>query len=152
MHPRLPHSIDDFLADGSGAGMLIAHAGLLHRLQRIHSRAVPDYLARGSRVANYRSGAVVIHAQSGAVAVKLRQMAPTLCREFAKRGVECSDVTVKVQAFEISDYSPAPTPRRLPAAADSALRALSGGMAASPLRTAIETLLARSLPAAQEER
>lgn len=142
--PRTPHSIDDYLADGKGAGGLLAHAASLQKLARIHASVLPEHLARASRVANHTSGTVVIHAENGAVAVKLRQMAPTLTREFLNRGFECSDVRIKVQAFDISDHSRDPPQRPLSTVASDELARLAAGMAESPLRAAIETLLARS--------
>lgn len=141
---RSPHPLNDYLADGEGAGRLLAHAASLRKLARIYADAAPEHLAQASRVANHKSGTVVIHADNGAVAAKLRQMAPTLAREFSNRGFECNGVQVKVQALEISDHSRPPPYRPLPAVADRALADLAAGMADSPLRAAIETLLRRS--------
>lgn len=142
-----PQSLNSYLSHGDGAGRLMAHAALLLKLARIYEHTAPGHLGQASRVANYKSGTVVIHADNGAVAVKLRQMAPTLAREFSNRGVECSGVQVKVQALEISDHSKAPVQRLLPARAGRELAELAHEMRPSPLREAIETLLARSAKA-----
>lgn len=144
---RSPRPLDNYLADTDGAGRLMAHAALLQKLARIYANTAPEHLGRASRVANFKSGTVVIHADNGAVAVKLRQMAPSLAREFSNRGVECSGVQVKVQALEILDHSTAPTYRPLPARADRELGELAAGMRDSPLRAAIETLRRRSAKA-----
>lgn len=143
-----PQSLNSYLSDADGAGRLMAHVALLRKLARIYANTAPEHLGQASRVANYKSGTVVIHADNGAVAVKLRQMAPTLAREFSNRGVECSGVQVKVQALEISGHSTQPVQRTLPSRAARELAELAGGMRASPLRAAIETLLRR---AAKEE-
>jgi predicted nucleic acid-binding Zn ribbon protein len=66
--------------------------------QVIYQEIDTAHLAQASRVANYKSRVVVIHASSGAVATKLRQMAPTLATELSKRGLECTSVQVKVHA------------------------------------------------------
>lgn len=139
-----PKPLNNYLADSDGAGRLMAHVALLRKLARIYENTAPEHLGQASRVANYKSGTVVIHADNGAVAVKLRQMAPTLAREFSNRGVECSGVQVKVQALEISSHSSTPPHRPLPARAGRELADLAGGMPDSPLREAIETLLRRS--------
>ncbi len=80
----------------------------------------------------------------GAVAVKLRQMAPSLANEFSKRGVECNGVQVKVQALEIYHHSHEAAGHPLPAGAGRALTELAAGMPDSPLRAAIETFLKRT--------
>jgi hypothetical protein len=140
----LTHSLDRFLSSTDGAGRLMAHAGLLQKLARIYASTAPENLGKASRVANYKSGVVVIHADNGAVAVKLRQMAPSLAGEFSKRGVECNGVQVKVQAIEIYQHSQTPTGHPLPAGAGRALTELIENMPDSPLRAAIETFLKRS--------
>lgn len=142
---RYPDSLNHYLASSEGAGRLMAHARLLQKLARIYCDAVPDHLGASSRVANYKSGKVVIHADYGAVAVKLRQMAPTLTREFSLRGVECNGVTVKVQGLEIAEHSHAPAARPLSGGTCKHLESLAAGMPPSPLRDAIDTLLARAV-------
>jgi len=143
--PRTPQPIDRYLSDTDGVGRLMAHAALLQKLARIYANVAPEHLGRASRVANYKSGAVVIHADNGAVAVKLRQMAPTLTREFSNRGLECNGVQVKVQALEISSHSQHAISRPLSPRADQALAALAGNLPDSPLKAAIETLRQRVL-------
>lgn len=141
---RKTSSIDDFLTDTDGAGRLMAHARLLQKLGRIYAQVIPGHLGQASRIANFKSGTVVIHADNGAVAVKLRQMAPSLTGEFSKRVAECSGVTVKVQAIDIPHQSSVPTVKPLPEGARRNISALAEALPASPLREALETLLKRS--------
>jgi hypothetical protein len=142
---QFPDSLDHYLSHSEGAGKLMAHVHLLQKLSRIYRDALPDHLGSASRVANYKSGTVVIHADNGAVAVKLRQLAPTLTREFYSRGIECTGVTVKVQALEIAGQTYNTTARTLPAEAGRRLDQLAHDMPPSPLRDAIEQLLERAL-------
>lgn len=137
-------SLDNYLSDGDGAGRLMAHARLLQRLGHIYAAAAPEHLGKASRVANYKSGTILIHADNGAVAVKLRQMAPSLAGEFVKRGVECNGVLVKVQALEIAHHSQEASGHPLPAGASRSLTELAESMPASPLRDAIRTFLKRA--------
>lgn len=136
--------LDSFLTSTDGAGKLMVHARLLLKLGRIYAGVAPAHLGQASRVANYKSGTVVIHADNGAVAVKLRQMAPSLTSEFSKRGVECNGVQVKVQAPEIVQQFPAPEAKPLPASASRELSALARSLPDSPLRQALENLVARA--------
>lgn len=141
---KASHSLDSYLSSTDGAGRLMVHARLLQKLAHIYAAAAPEHLGKASRVANYKSGTVVIHADNGAVAVKLRQMAPSLASEFAKRGIECNGVQVKVQALDISQHSIEASGHPLPAGAGRALSDLAESLPDSPLREAIETLLRRS--------
>lgn len=99
-------SLKHYLEAEDGAGKLMAHAHLLIQLRHAYQEITPTYLHQASVLANYKSAAsdkvVVIHAHSGTVAAKLRQIAPRLVEGFCKRGFECSEVRVKVQAPQAS--------------------------------------------------
>jgi len=102
------------------------------------------HLSQTSSLANYKSGIIVIHAISGAVAAKLRQMAPTLADGFSKRGIECNGVQVKVQAKETGTQSRASTPKPLTSRTSLELEGLRDSLPASPLRDALNSLLTHS--------
>lgn len=136
--------LESYLETANGAGNVLAHARLLMKLARHYENFAPAHLGQASCVANYKSGIVVIHAANGAVAAKLRQMAPSLAVEFSKRGLECSGVQVKVQAIETQGLSRTGSEKPLSARTGRTLGELSDRLPASPLRTAIETLLARA--------
>jgi len=90
-------SLDAYLNSADSLARFSAHAGRLHKLQRAFEQIAPSYLAASSRVANFKLGKVVIHADSGAVAAKLRQMLPSLVDEFSLKGAEVTEIQVKVQ-------------------------------------------------------
>jgi len=136
--------LENYLEAADGAGKVLAHARLLLKLAHLYEGIAPAHLGQASCVANYKSGIVVIHAVSGAVASKLRQMAPTLADGFSKKGVECSEVQVKVQAREIHSQSRTSTQKPLSSRTSRELHGLSDSLPASPLRSALETLLARA--------
>ena len=71
--------------------------GCCWRWLRALPEIVPAHLGQASRMANYKSGVAVIHADSAAIAAKLGQMAPTMVREL-KKGIDCSAVRIKVCA------------------------------------------------------
>jgi hypothetical protein len=101
----------------------------------------PSYLSQASTVANYKQGVVVIHADNGAVAAKLRQMATTLTSDFCKLGIECSGVQIRVQASQIPLPTRASPQRAISARAGGTLDALSKELPDSPLRQALKELL-----------
>ena len=138
------HSLESYLDAADGAGKVLAHARLLMKLTHLYQEIAPTHLGQASHLANYKSGIIVIHAASGAIAAKLRQMAPTLADGFSIRGVECNGVQIKVQARKISAQSTASTKKPLTPRTSHTLESLRDTLPNSPLRTALETLLSRS--------
>ena len=134
-------SLETYLESGEGAGKIIAHARLLVRLSRLYQELAPAHLGQSSRLANFKSGIVVIHAFNGAIAAKLRQIGPSLVDGFAKRGVECSGVQVKVQVEENLDHSRPARIKPLPEGGGRALERLRDALPDSPLREALNDLL-----------
>jgi hypothetical protein len=137
------HSLESYLATSDGAGKVLAHARSLIKLARIYQEIAPAHLGQASHLANYKSGIIVIHAVSGAVAAKLRQLGPTLADGFSKRGVECNGVQIKVQATTNVIKSTGSTQKPLTPTASRTLEGLRDSLPSSPLRAALETLLAR---------
>jgi hypothetical protein len=137
-------SLEDFLEAPDGAGKVLAHARLLLRLTRLYQTIAPAHLAAASHLANYKSGIVVIHAASGAVATKLKQLAPTLADGFSRKGIECNGVQVKVQARESGTQSRTSVPRPLSLNASRSLGDLRDTLPESPLREALKTLIERA--------
>ena len=138
------YSIESYLEAADGAGNVLAHARLLMKLTHLYEGIAPIHLGQASSVANYKSGIIIIHATSGAVAAKLRQMAPRLADEFSKRGVECNEVQIKVQARETHNQSRTSTQKPLSLNTSHELAGLAASLPASSLRSALETLLSRS--------
>ncbi len=140
----MPTTPEEFLAAAEGAGRVMAHACLILKLARRLERTLPDALGAVARVANYKSGRIVIHAENGAVAAKIRQMSQRLCSELSVEGVECSGIDVKVQPRQIPWQSRGSTQKPLSSAARGSLAATAAEMPAGPLRDALHALLKRS--------
>lgn len=140
----MPNTLEDFLDSPNGAGNVLAHARLLLRLADLYREIAPAHLHQASKLANYKSGTVVIHASNGAVAVKLRQLATTLAEGFSRRGVECNGVQVKVQATEIPTQSRSSMPKPLSAQTGRTLEDLRDSLTDPELRQAVDTLIRRS--------
>jgi len=139
-------SLDAYLNTAGSLARLSAHAGRLVKLQRVFERTAPAHLAAASRVANFKSGVVVIHADSGAVAAKLRQMLPSLIGEFSSKGAEVTEIQVKVQpsyfASQQKQMRPAPA---VSTHAKAALTRLEADLPEdSPLREPLDRLVKRS--------
>ena len=137
--------LENYLEATDGAGKVLAHARLLIKLANLYQKIAPAHLSQASTLANYKSGIIVIHATSGAVAAKLRQLAPSLADGFSKKGIECNGVQVKVQAPEINTQSMTSTQKPLSIKTEQSLCELRDHLPQSPLRNALENLLARAL-------
>lgn len=90
-----PRSLEDCLTADAGLARLSAHAKRLVRFQRAFDLATP--LARQARIANLKSGRIVIHAHNGAIAAKLRQLEPRLLSAFRSVSLEVTGIDVRVQ-------------------------------------------------------
>ena len=143
----MQNSLENYLEAADGAGKVLAHAKLLIKLTHLYQEIAPAHLGQASSLANYKSGIIVIHAVSGAVAAKLRQLAPTLADGFSKRGVECTGVQVKVQARKIDMQSRTSTQKPLSLRASREIEGLRDSLPESSLKAALESLLAHAAKA-----
>lgn len=90
-------SLEDCLKADPGIARLSGHAARLLGLQAVFAAAAPQPLARSARVANLKLGRVVILADTGAVAAKLRQLAPRLVDAFRYEAAEVTGIDIRVQ-------------------------------------------------------
>lgn len=136
--------IDECLASAGSLARILEHARLLLRADAIYQRVAPAALCRSSRVANLKSGILVIHADNGAVAAKLHQFTGRLTNEFFKQGLECSGIQVVVQPAlpALVKQNLPPAAKNLPPVARRDLGALAAALPdGDALRSALERLL-----------
>ena len=72
---------EHYLDKDAAAGRVMAHARLLLKLSRRFEAVAPAGLRHSAHVANYKLGTVIIHADNGAVAAKIRQLSQRLSDE-----------------------------------------------------------------------
>lgn len=138
---------EQYLDSDAAAGRIMAHARLLLKLSRRFEAVAPAGLRHAAHVANYKSGKIIIHADNGAVAAKIRQLSQRLSDELSKGGTECSGIEVKVQPRQIPSQSTSSTQKPLSGKAIGMLRSASENMPKGALREALERLLERSAKA-----
>lgn len=130
--------LDDHLRTDAAIANLQAHADHLLQLQQILETALPPALGRSCRVANLKQGVLIIHAENGAAATKLRQLTATLAERYRTHGEPLTEVRVKVQPL---DENPQPKPQPRAATLGSGGRAsierLLGNLPDGPLRQAL---------------
>jgi hypothetical protein len=135
---------EHYLDNDAAAGRFMAHARLLLKLARRFEAIAPAGFRHAARVANFKSGKIVIHTDNGAVASKLRQMSQRLCSELSKGGTQCIDMEVKVQPRETLERSTTSTQKPLSEKACETLRTATDKLPQGPLRAALDQLLARA--------
>jgi hypothetical protein len=111
--------------------------GLL-ALQRHYEQLVPPTLARSSHVLQLEGQILTLAADNGAVAAKLRQLAPELTGQFRNKGCEVAGIQVRVQVSSSSDRPPLPA--RLSAAGRKRLIESAAELPDSPLKDALQRL------------
>lgn len=142
MRPRrTARSLEDCLLADTGMARLSSHASRLVRLQATLLSGLPPSLARGARVANLKSGKLVIHADNGAVAAKLRQLTPRLTELIRETAPEITGLEIRVQGRA---GNPAPAGRRdTTGIGDSAKRGLTSLESRLPQGSRLRLALAK---------
>ena len=85
-----------FLTTGDALSRLQDHAGRLRRLQGALESALPVQLAAQYRVGNLIDDELVVFAQSGAAAVRLKQMVPSVIERLRVAGHAVRTIKVKI--------------------------------------------------------
>jgi len=85
------------IIDNAGLTALSRATECIAALQRLYVVCAPPDMVRASRVVNKHDGMLVIAADNGAIAAKLRQQAPRLLKNMQKQGGEVTGIRVQVQ-------------------------------------------------------
>jgi len=130
-----------------GAPELQALSGKVRRLaelQQAYLSCAPHPLARASRVADYRTGTLVIAADNGAVAAKLKQLVPRLLVNIRKREPEVTGIKIAVQVKDITAGLQSQPGTDIPRIENiEVFRELAHRLPESGLRSAVRTLIRR---------
>jgi hypothetical protein len=111
-------------------------------LQDILTEVLPDSLASSTMVALSAADELVLFADNGAAAAKLKQLAPRILIFFRQRGHEVTGIRVQVQVR--IRHNPLPQKQiSLSPTARQAISELSATLDASPLKSALERLSRR---------
>jgi hypothetical protein len=122
----------------------LAQASLrIEQLQRIYRESVPVELGKASRIGWARANVISVTARNGAVAAKLRHLAPRVLAHLRQRGFEFNSMRIEVQVAPTLQDAPARPPKRLTAQALSAIERALGEVPDSPLKGALARLARR---------
>jgi hypothetical protein len=137
-------TLDDFLNADEAMARLADHARRLLKLQSLFEEVVPAMLARTCRIANFKSGVIFIHAENGAVAAKLRQITPSLNDDFRTRGVQVTEIRIKVQPLDgAPQHKSLPQPAVIGEAGRASIARLADSLPEGPLRESLVRFNAR---------
>lgn len=136
-------SLQEHLTATEGLARLAAHAERLMAFQRNLEAVLPPALAPHARVANFKLGKVVIHANNSAVAAKVRQMGPRIAMTLSASGIKVTEIGVSVHPLPAAQpLAPFQRPKLPGARQKLALQSFTEGLpAGSALRRALERLV-----------
>lgn len=117
-------------------------AARIAALQQAYSAAVPGELSQASTVGYETQGTLVLLAANGAVAARLRHLAPRLLLTIRRQFPEVRAIRTEVQLVRSSRRADPPI-RRVGATGLRSLRALEATLADGPLRDALRRLIRR---------
>ena len=136
------HPAHSFLSSAPNLQALLQQAQKLLAVQNTWNEIAPKPLAAASRVGAVRQQTLIVYANNGAVAGKLRQLVPSLLEKIQKRGIEITAIRVDVQ---VEAPPPGKKPKDLTVShnALSSLAKLEQSLTDSPLKSALHTLIQR---------
>lgn len=130
-----------FLSLPSHLQSLAEVAKHLLELQQAYLGLAPKNLAKYSRVGKMERGVLVLYADNGAIAAKLRQILPTLLSKFQRSVTQISSIRVEVQARSpFTEARPQPNKRISGQGLDS-LKSLQTRLEEGSLKQALEKLI-----------
>jgi hypothetical protein len=110
-------------------------------LERDLVTLLPDYLAPHVSVGTIKGETLTIFAGHSALAARLRHLERGLIQDLQQRGWPVGGFRIKVRP--VTKPPVEPKQAKLSAAGIDCLQAFAGGLEASPLRDALERMLAR---------
>lgn len=129
---------------------LTAEAKRLLALQKLLPEILPGPLAAQTALVKSRTDELVLLADNGASANKLRQLVPRMLEFFRRRGFEVTGIRVQVQVT----FPDKPLPQKrilLGPVAREAISRLSDRLPPSPLKAAMEKLSASGNPSNDDQ-
>ena len=94
--------ISALLSNTAGLSALTRTSQRISALQQLYAVCAPPDLAQVSRVVYEHDGLLVIAADNGAIAAKLRQMTPRLLKNLQKQTAEVTGIRVQVQVKKVT--------------------------------------------------
>ncbi len=136
-------AIGDWLMAPGETDEVVSRAKRLLALERLYANCVPEALLRASSVANLRDGTLLLRADNGAIASKLKHLAPKLLKVIRENNQEVTDIQVTVQVRTEAPPAAAPLKPGLSQEHLHQIEALTETLPESSLKAALLRLAAR---------
>lgn len=133
-----------FFSSNRDLRQLTQRVGEIAALQHQYLLIAPASLSQSSRIIQRKGQMLIIAADNGAVAAKLRQMSDELISSFITRGCEVTGIQIKVQV-RILPSARKPLPRSIGEQGKKELETLAQSLENSPLKSALERLARQRL-------
>jgi len=138
----VPHRLNAFLQSNQDLRRLTQHADRLATLERHYQQLAPPSLARASHVMQLVGHTLILGADNGAVAAKLRQISGELISSFLTRGCEVTGIQIRVQV-RVQPPTESPRPRKIGENSKKRLSEFAVELKDSPLKEALKRLAER---------
>ncbi len=138
----MSNRLSNYLSSDPELRRYVATSRQIGQLERAYRAIAPAALTRSSRVLGYDGKRLVLAADNGAVASKLRQLAPQMISSFRTKGCEVTGIQIQVQVRT----GPLPRhvqPRTLGPQGRRALGELAADLPEGDLKAAVQRLVAR---------
>ena len=132
--------VAEILDNSPALTSLAAVARRTAELQRLYLETVPAELRHASRVGWTRKDVLYVAAANGAMAAKLRQLAPRILDRFRREGLEFNSMRVEVQVGYSLRRQARPGRRPLSAKGLASVCRVADGLPDSPLKAALRRL------------
>ncbi len=139
----MPHRLNAFLETNQDLRRFSQRARQIATLQQHYQQIAPPSLLQASRVMQLNGQTLILSADNGAVASKLRQISSDLISSFRTRGCEVTGIQIRVQV-RIPAASAASTPKTLGKKGQEELERLAANLKDSPLKKALKRLVKRA--------
>ena len=141
--PTRARVLRDWLAAPGDVRAVTEHARPLLALQSMLDACLPAPLRGQVRVSNFRQGILVAGVGGGALAHRLRTLAPQLVEALRAREVAVVELRAEVRPTELA---PPPPPKRavLGPNARESIERLAASLPESPMRAALERMARRA--------
>jgi hypothetical protein len=139
------HKLDFYLNSSEPLRNLTRAARQLSELQQILAKNAPPALTQSCCIKQLRDGILVLSADNAAVATQFKQLIPRLLAGYQKQGREVTSIRIEVQvANPALRSSSGPERKGLSIESIKNIQKLADGLEASPLKNALNRLVARA--------
>ena len=138
----MTHRLNAFLHSNQDLRRLSQHVDRLATLERHYQQLAPPSLSRSSHVMQLDGQTLILGADNGAVAAKLRQISGELISSFLTRGCEVTGIQIRVQV-RVQPLIEPPRPRKIGENSKKKLSEFAVDLKDSPLKEALKRLAKR---------